>query len=186
MHETIFSDNKGSRQSVINPITYRIATTADTDRIAALHARSWQQTYRGIMPDAFLDDEVEAERLAEWRARFSEQPPNRQIIVAETDNQLVGFACVFADHDPVYGALLDNLHVASDYKGRGIGQSLIKQAADWVRQQAPTSPFYLWVYEQNHSARAFYDGLGAVNEEAVRGENGIVLRYVWADASTVG
>ena len=166
---------------MIEPITYRPATVADADRIAALHARSWQETYRGIMPDDFLDDEVEAERLAEWRNRFTEQPDNRQIIVAEEREQLVGFACVLTGSDPVYGALLDNLHVASAYKGRGIGRSLIKQAADWVRQQDAKSPFYLWVYEQNHPARAFYDSLGAINQERVRGDNGVVLRYVWPD-----
>ena len=166
---------------MIKRITYRPATPADADRIAALHARSWQETYRGIMLDGFLDDEVEAERLEEWRNRFAEQPPNRQIIVAEDGQQLVGFACVLTGSDPVYGALLDNLHVASSYKGRGVGRSLIKQAADWVQQREPTSPFYLWVYEQNHPARAFYDGLGAINQEAVRGEHGIVLRYVWPD-----
>ncbi len=168
-------------QSVAESITYRPATVADAGRIAALHARSWQETYRGIMPDPFLADAVEAERLAVWRERFSEQPPNRQIIVAEDGHQLVGFACVFTGSDPVYGALLDNLHVASAYKGRGVGRNLIKQAAGWVQQQDSTSPFYLWVYEQNHLAKTFYDGLGAINQEAVQGEHGVVLRYVWPD-----
>lgn len=168
-------------QSAVNPITYRPATAADAARIAALHARSWQETYRGIMPDSFLDNEAETERLNEWRERFDEQPADRQIIVAEDGEQFAGFASVFTDSDPVYGALLDNLHVASAYKGRGIGRSLIKQAAGWVQQQNPASPFYLWVYEQNHPARAFYNGLGAVNHEAVRGEYGVVLRYGWPD-----
>ncbi len=173
-------------QSVVQSITYRTATVADVDRIAALHARSWQETYRGIMPNDFLDDEVEDERLEVWQERFAEQPPNRQIIVAEDREQLVGFACVCRGSDPVYGALLDNLHVASTYKGRGIGRRLIKRAAGWVQQREPASPFYLWVYEQNHPARAFYDSLGAINQERVRGESGIVLRYVWPDVSKIG
>ena len=174
------------KPSLTGPITYRTATAADTGRIAALHARSWQETYRGIMPDHFLDDEVVAERLDVWQERFAERPPNRQIIVADDGDQLVGFACVLTGSDPVYGALLDNLHVDSAYKGRGIGQALIRQAANWVQQREPTSPFYLWVYEQNHPARAFYDRLGAINQEAVRGEHGIVLRYVWPDVGKIG
>ncbi|GAB3639858.1 GNAT family N-acetyltransferase [Spirosoma arcticum] len=172
-------------QSLVQPITYRTATVADVDRIAALHARSWQESYRGIMPDEFLDEDVEAERLDVWQERFAEQPFNRQIIVAEDGGQLVGFACVLTGSDPVYGALLDNLHVASAYKGRGIGQALIRQTAKWVQQQDASSPFFLWVYEQNHPARAFYDNLGAINQEAVRGEHGIVLRYVWPDLQTL-
>ena len=50
-----------------------------------------------------------------------------------------------------------------------------------MQQQDAASPFFLWVYEQNHAARAFYDKLGAINQEAVRGANGVVLRYVWPD-----
>lgn len=164
---------------LVDRITYRTATAADVDPIAALHARSWQETYRGIMPDDFLDDGVDAERLAVWQERFAEQPLNRKIIVAEEGDQLVGFACVVTGSDPVYGALLDNLHVAGAYKGRGIGRSLLKQAAGWVHEGDATSSFYLWVYEQNHPVRAFYDSLGAINQEAVRGENGVVLRYGW-------
>ena len=85
------------------------------------------------------------------------------------------------NHDPVYGALLDNLHVAKQYKGRGIGRELIKQSAGWVQQQQPASPYYLWVYEENQAARNFYDRLGATNQEAVRGEYATALRYVWPD-----
>lgn len=174
------------KQSFVERITYRTATVGDANRIAALHARSWQETYRGIMPDDFLDEAVEAERLEVWQERFAEQPPNRQIIVAEDGGQLVGFACVVTGSDPVYGALLDNLHVASAYKGRGIGRTLIKQAAGWVGQREATSPFYLWVYEQNHPARAFYDSLGAINQERVRGEFGVVLRYGWPNGGKIG
>ncbi len=172
-------------QSLIKPISYRNASLADVYQIAALHARSWQESYRGIMPDEFLDNNVEAERLAVWRERFDEQQPNRQVILAEEDGKLVGFACVVTDSDPTYGALLDNLHVASPHKGRGIGRQLIKRAAEWVNGQDATSPFFLWVYEKNHAARAFYDSLGAINQEAVLGENGVILRYVWPDTGVL-
>lgn len=164
---------------------YRPAIPADADRIAALHARSWQETYRGMMPDAFLANDVEAERLAYWRDEFAKSPPNRHIIVAEADGQLAGFACIIAGHDPVYGALLDNLHVSTTYKGRGIGRNLMKLAAEWVREHQPDSSFYLWVYEKNHAARTFYDGLGARNQEAVPGDYTIKLRYVWPDLQTL-
>ncbi|GAB3546163.1 GNAT family N-acetyltransferase [Spirosoma fluminis] len=167
----------------MDTIVYRTATAADTDRIAALHARSWQETYRGIMTDAFLDDAVEQERRQVWQGRFDEQAPNRQIIVAEADGQVIGFACVFLGEDGTYGALLDNLHVAGEFKRRGVGRNLIKRAAEWVHGQDAASPFYLWVYEKNGPARQFYDKLGAINQEAVEGEHGVVLRYVWPDIS---
>lgn len=166
-------------------VTFRLATPTDAEGIAALHARSWQETYRGIMPDEFLDDDVADERLTVWQERFIKTSANRRIIVAEVGDELAGFACVFTDDDPIFGALLDNLHVASPFKGRGIGRELIRQAAEWVQQQRPESRFYLWVYEQNHPARAFYDYLGATNYQATEGEFGTVLRYVWPDTQTL-
>lgn len=165
--------------------TFRTATPADTEHIAALHARSWQETYRGIMPDDFLDDDVADERLAVWQERFTETPANCRIIVAEVGEELAGFACVFTNDESVYGALLDNLHVASQFKGRGVGRELIRQAAEWVQHQRPKSRFHLWVYDQNHAARAFYDYLGATNYHAIEGEFGTVLRYIWPDTQTL-
>ena len=164
---------------------YRPATAADVDRLAALHARSWQETYRGILPDFFLDNEVEAERLAYWQDKFQENSPNRYMLVAEADGQLAGFACAYTDDDPIYGALLDNLHVAQGYKGRGIGRRFMQQIADWVVQNQATPSLYLWVYEKNHAARQFYERLGAINQQAVAGEHAVALRYVWPDARTL-
>ncbi len=166
-------------------MTYRPATPDDVTRIAALHARSWQETYRGILPDSFLDNEVEAERLVVWQERLADNPANRQIILAEADGQLAGFACVFANDDPVHGALLDNLHVASAWKGHGVGRQLMKKAARWVQDQTPGSPFYLWVYADNSAARAFYDHLGGINHEAIPGEHALVLRYIWPDTESL-
>ena len=164
---------------------YRPATAADVDRLAALHARSWQETYRGILPDSFLDHEVEAERLAYWQTQFQKKTTNRHLLLAEENGQLAGFACAYTDDDLVYGALLDNLHVAQAYKGRGIGRQLMQQIAGWVVQNQATPSLYLWVYEKNHPARQFYERLGAINQQAVAGEHAVALRYVWADARTL-
>ncbi len=164
---------------------YRQALPADVERLAALHARSWQETYRGILPDSFLDNDVAAERLAHWQEQFRINSPNQHLIVAEADGRLAGFACTVANHDPVYGALLDNLHVATAYKGQGIGRHLMKLAAEWVQEHDPASAFYLWVYEKNDAARTFYDRLGAINQEAVPGEFAVALRCVWPDLPTL-
>lgn len=45
-------------------VRYRVAHPADADAIAGLHAASWRENYRGILSDAFLDGEVEADRAA--------------------------------------------------------------------------------------------------------------------------
>ncbi len=47
----------------------RRAKASDAAAIAALQVRSWQAAYRGIVPDAFLDDLTEDA----WRERWTDQ-----------------------------------------------------------------------------------------------------------------
>ncbi|QMW02192.1 GNAT family N-acetyltransferase [Spirosoma foliorum] len=167
-------------------ITYREATPTDAEQIAQLHSLSWQQNYRGIWRDEFLDGPVLENRRKTWHSRLSQPKPNQHIIVAESAGLVCGFSCTYADEDPVYGALLDNLHVQAEQKGQGIGTILIKSAARWVYTKNPQSGFYLWVLKQNTSAQKFYAHLGGVNRELVThetadGGSSEAYRYVWPD-----
>lgn len=167
-------------------MTYREATANDAEKIAALHARSWQLHYWGILSDAFLDNEVEKNRLEVWKSRLGYPAENQYVLLAEDGGVLYGFACVLANDDLVWGTLLDNLHVRASQKGQGIGTRLLKSAAHWAYQGSPSTNFHLWVYENNRNARKFYEGLGAVNQEMVSTENiggGVanLCRYVWTD-----
>jgi GNAT superfamily N-acetyltransferase len=171
-------------------MTYREATPNDIEKIAALHAQSWQLHYQGILKEEFLSQAVEENRLEVWRSRLQNPAENQYILLAEDAGVLCGFACVFADEDPVWGALLDNLHISAHRKGEGIGTMLLRLAAQWAVQRRPSTNFYLWVYEDNRNARKFYEGLGAVNQEMVSTENpgggsANVCRYVWTDVKAL-
>ncbi|GAB3039939.1 GNAT family N-acetyltransferase [Spirosoma pulveris] len=171
-------------------ITYREATLIDAEPIAQLHSLSWQQNYRGIWRDDFLSGPVLENRQTVWYERLSQPVQNQQVIVAEEKGILLGFACVYVDDDAVWGTLLDNLHVLSHQKGKGIGTQLLKSAARWSYTQAPEAGLYLWVLTQNTSAQAFYQSLGGVNQEVKAHENpggGIsdAYRYVWPDIKTL-
>lgn len=167
-------------------ITYRPAIPADADAIARLHAYSWQQHYRGILRDTYLDHEIEADRRAVWRERFQRPKDTQHIIVATDKDKVGGFACTYAQDDPTWGALLDNLHVSADWQGRGVGRALMQRSAQWVQRQASPEGLYLWVFEANTAARAFYERRGGVRQESVIVDNpgggqAPVFRYVWSD-----
>lgn len=169
-------------------LTLRPAQFADYSAIAALHAANWQQTYRGILSDQYLDHEVEQDRLAVWYGRLQTPSPNQRLTVARQGGTLVGFCCLFLDDDPVYGSLIDNLHVAAGLRHGGIGKQLIQDAARQVRAEARHPGLYLWVFERNLNARTAYDRLGGVHAETVEKKNedgtqATILRYVWADAA---
>lgn len=137
----------------------------DAQAVAALHADSWRNHYRGAYSDHYLDGDLVAERLEVWRNRLSGGDLSRHTIVAEEGGQLVGFVHVVIDDDPQWGSLLDNLHVYVDHKRRGVGKRLMGLAAQAVLEQADTAGMYLWVLEQNKDAQSFYQSLGGIDVE---------------------
>ena len=165
-------------------MTYRKAKSTEADAIAHLHAQSWQVAYKGILTDAFLENDVLDNRLQKWRDRFNSSEPNRIIFVAVENNQLKGFICLYGKGDVQWGTLVDNLHVLPALKGQGIGKRLMQKGAEWVAKNYPDSGLYLWVYEDNHAAKAFYEKLGGENVESHIHENpdggsANTFRYAW-------
>jgi len=148
-------------------IKYRQATENDQEQIALLHARSWQQHYRGDFSDDFLDNMVVGERLGVWKERFDNPKPNQHIIIAESEGKIYGFICAFWNDDPAYGTYIDNLHVSSECKGQGIGTKLIKLLAMESQESYPESKLYLWVLANNKPAIEYYEHLGGKNIETV-------------------
>jgi ribosomal protein S18 acetylase RimI-like enzyme len=170
-------------------ITYRAGTPQDAEAIAALHARSWREHYRGSLPDAFLDGDVLADRLHVWRERLERPPANQFVQLALDDSALAGFVCAFGAHDPQWGSLIDNLHVAGEAMRHGVGRALMHQAAAGLASRYPDVPVHLWVFEANAQARRFYERLGAHNAGVspieVHGSAVPSCRYVWARPESI-
>jgi GNAT superfamily N-acetyltransferase len=174
---------------------FRRAGVADAPAIAGLHARSWQQHYRGAYADAFLDTEAERYCSLMWTQRLGGPRQETCTVVAERDGDLLGFAHTFLNEDPRWGAFLDNLHVAHGLKRQGIGTRLLAltgQAVADYASRASSPGLYLWVLEQNAAARAFYAARGGAcaQRDDVQPPGGdprrlngkpARLRYAWPD-----
>ena len=164
----------------------RLATSRDVGAIAALHAASWREAYRGALSEAFLAGDVLADRRAVWTTRFQSPQPGQFVAVADADGEVVGFACAFAAADPDWGTLLDNLHVRSDVQRRAIGVQLMHRVASWCDEVGSHRALYLWVLANNLRAQRFYQKLGAVDSGrstwvAPDGSTPSTLRYSWSD-----
>jgi GNAT superfamily N-acetyltransferase len=172
-------------------MTIRLAVPSDAPTIARLHAASWQTAYRGILRDDFLDGPLLSNRHDLWSVRFSGSPAADQIVVVDDcEGEIQAFACAFLDADPEWGALLDNLHVTPNLKGKGLGRCLLSEIARRVLQQRAASRLHLWAYEQNLGARRFYERLGGevtaqVTEPAPDGSEVNAVRYCWSDLSAL-
>jgi GNAT superfamily N-acetyltransferase len=145
----------------------QIEPTKIARTIAALHAESWRATYRGIFTNAYLDYQVEADRLRHWQAHVPELVEGLgEIYLATVKSVAVGFVCIEIGPEKELGAYVNNLHVLPQTRGQGVGNLLLETAATWAQKHDATQ-LYLHVYEDNLQARQFYahDGWHAVARE---------------------
>ncbi|PMS33164.1 GNAT family N-acetyltransferase [Paraburkholderia rhynchosiae] len=171
-------------------LSLRPATVEDAALIASIHSTSWRATYRGLLPDAFLDGEVTLERAAYWAARMSAPGGERRmVLIAELDGEPIGFVCVERQPESAWGVLLDNLHALPAYQGMGVGKLLMRAAEDWARAQGEAQ-LYLYVLEGNVPAIGFYERQGwqfvGAEPDQMGGADITALRYVYRlDRSSV-
>lgn len=164
-------------------LSLRPATLADAALIASIHSTSWQATYRGLLPDAFLDGEVTRERAAYWEARLrAPGGERRMVLIAELAAEPIGFVCVERQPESTWGVLLDNLHALPGHQGIGAGKLLMRAAEDWARAQGE-SQLYLYVLEGNTPAIGFYERQGwqfvGAEPDHMGGVDITALRYVY-------
>lgn len=140
-------------------MTLRRARPDDARPIASILLRSWQTSYRGILPDPVLDAQRLQHFLPYWEAVLAEVGETRTW-VAERSGTVVGFAHAGPSRDeagdPDRIAELYAMYVDPDHTGGGIGTRLMEAvmahfaAGPWLEAT-------LWVLEGNRRARAFYE-----------------------------
>lgn len=117
----------------ISSLSFRRATLEDTALIASMHAQSWSTAYRGMLPDAYLDNEVKSERAAHWQTRMPEIEAGAGcVFITQQGDEPAGFVCVIAPDD-AGSVLVDNLHTLPDHKGLGVGSAMLDEAERWTR-----------------------------------------------------
>lgn len=144
------------------------ATAADADEIGRFQTRCWEQTYRGIVPDEFLDaagdDGAARTRAARWAGRIT-SGARTVMTTRSADGTLVGVASAARASAPADGlpALeLCTLYVDQDAQGTGVADALL--AATVGDEDA-----HLLVFTSNERARRFYrrHGFAPEGEPAV-------------------
>ncbi len=78
--------------------------------------------------------------------------PEMAVVLAEEKGEVVGAAGYRSDW-------LDGLYVVPDYWGRGVGAELHDHVLNRLRERG-SPQCHLWVLEENHRARRFYERRG--------------------------
>ena len=161
----------------------RAAKLADAEGIARAHTASWQTSYRGILPDAVLDRIDVDQRAASWRRTLQDRAVLTLVAYDVTHHDIVGFcdAGRVRGNSP-YAAEVYRIYVEHHAKRHGLGREMFDLVADWLRAQQLRS-LVIWVLENNHHARRFYEAMGGRPgsrvASAVSGFAVVELAYVW-------
>ncbi|HLY43519.1 MAG TPA: GNAT family N-acetyltransferase [Terracidiphilus sp.] len=134
----------------------RPAEPKDAMAVAIVHVRSWQAAYRGLLPDAYLDN-LRAEDRAERYDFTHSDPANPHTIVAVESDSILGFATTrpCPDDDRADYGELAALYVDPDYWHRGLGVALVSAARVRLAELGFMKAV-LWVLEGNQRAEKFY------------------------------
>jgi ribosomal protein S18 acetylase RimI-like enzyme len=162
----------------------RNATPADALAIAEIHVKSWQHTYRGVVPDVYLDSMTVTTREAVWRETLAQSRP--KVIVAESEGKIVGF-CSFGrcrdDNAAANDGEIWALYLSPLYYGMGFGHALLTEARAQLLAQGKVK-ISLWVIVGNERAGRFYNAQGFEVEQnslktfALAGADIEEMRYV--------
>lgn len=157
--------------AVRSSLTIRPARVEDVAQMARVNVRCWQESYRGLMSDAVLDDPhflTARERF--WTAALTDaRYHENRVAVAERDGELVGIAMSGPplDAPAAWARQLYVLYVnAADY-GTGAGPALLEAVVD------PDESAALWVADPNPRAQAFYRKHGFVADGTAQVADGV-------------
>ncbi len=155
---------------VRSSLTVRPALVEDVAQMARVNVQCWQETYRGLMSDAVLDDPgfLAARRQFWTAALIDERYRENRVAVAERDCQLVGIAMSGPPLDAgVWARQLYVLYVRAAEHGMGAGPTLLEAVVD------PEESATLWVADPNPRAQAFNRKHGFVADGAAQVEGGV-------------
>jgi GNAT superfamily N-acetyltransferase len=137
----------------------RAARPGDEMAVAEVHVRSWQEGYRGLMPDEFLDAQDPRDRVGRYDFGGGEGAPTT--LLAFEDDDLLGFVTICPSRDEDAQGLGEVAALYVDpvrYRG-GVGRRLMAAARESLRESGFTDAV-LWVLDGNDRAARFYEREG--------------------------
>src|SRR3569832_793162 len=157
----------------------REATLDDARGIARVHTESWQESYRGILPDHVLDRIDVGQRLA-TRARSG-----RHLVAYDCSRgDIVGFCDAGASRgSPGYAGEVYAIYFAYHAKRYGLGREMFERVREWMPSRGMHS-MIVWVLANNPHARRFYEAMGGAlgpTKHSTGGGYAVVEQaYLWA------
>jgi GNAT superfamily N-acetyltransferase len=142
----------------------RKAELSDAAAIAALHVRSWETAYRGLVPDAFLDDLADDAWLGRWTDALTgagREGVHQLVSTAAWDGPPCAVAACGPAMEPTAArtAQLYVLYAEPSSWGCGHGGALLRRVQELLAADGHAGAL-LWVAAGNARAIGFYEHHG--------------------------
>lgn len=147
--------------------------------ISNIYESSWKYAYKDIIPQEYLDSIP----TGRWADSMGKAGMNNLILIEK--EKMIGTASFcrsrwekYSD----YGEIV-SIYFLPDYIGKGYGRLLLNKCMEELKQYG-FSKVLLWVLEDNHRARKFYEKNGFVYsgvfmDDKIGGKNVREVLYFW-------
>jgi GNAT superfamily N-acetyltransferase len=117
-------------------------------------------------------EEIDEDRNRSFFARFLAPSEDGMLLGAREDGRLLGYACLywhFSSLLAVETVLMNDLFVAAEARGRGVGRALIAASAEVARDRG--AAYLEWATApDNHTAQRLYDSISTDRSEWIEYE----------------
>ena len=144
-------------------VDFTLAKADDAITISMLRQRIWNTTYRGVYPDAVIDDfdydwhqQRDLEKISD---------PSFTVYLIKYGDEDIGY---FIFQDAASGVWLHSLYVLQEYQHRGIGKQAFAILNDYCKEKA-VNRFACNCSPHNENAMRFYRRMGGVVAETDTG-----------------
>lgn len=154
--------------------------------MAKVHVLSWRETYPGLLPNRMLARLSIADEAIRWQRMLDQAPAQEPalVFVADQYGSILAYGACHEQrtrvlNDRGFTAEISELYVLRRAQRQGLGSGLMKAMACAIIDHGHRA-MSLWVLEQNHPARRFYESRGG---ELIAQKRGSLfeLAYGWSD-----
>lgn len=150
----------------------------DRQAVSHVYEESWKHAYKGIIPQSYLDSIPKGH----WCDAVDNQ--GRHTLIMLDNNKIIGTSSYCAsrlEYMQGYGEII-SIYLLPEYCSKGFGKLLLQESVSGLKQMGYQNIF-LWVLEQNYTARRFYEKFGfrengRILEDSIGGKNLREIQYV--------
>lgn len=170
----------------MNIVIRKINSSDSREEISSVYELNWKFAYKGIIPQDYLDSVPSGQ----WCGALDN--PDRYTLVMLDGDTIIGTSSYcksrFEDYK-AWGEII-SIYFLPEYMGKGYGRCLLEQAVEALKAMG-FKRIFLWVLEDNHRARHFYEKYGFENsgkyiENVIGGKQLRELQYVYFITEKVG